>query len=568
MFGFDDALMAAFAEEASMAEGADAALQAQQAAEAANAANAAATANELSMANAAGLGAVGGAGAGAGAGITQAGMASDVLAGGAGAGQAGINAAQVGANQAAATAIPNSGFTGQLPQGFQPGQIDALTRSAGPGIQVADATGGLPQGITQAPPMPTGVPEGYQGNVARASMNYIDPVDALKPTVTPPPSSFFDGMESFGKFVDEYPKSAAAAAYLTAYHTGLLDPRNNLSGQGGYSGPLSGYRMSPGFQGRYANPADYQPNQKRFQSGGIADIGGNTANDLVSQSNPVDMDAGYSQVRGGVVSYALGGIAKAAESLSDGSSNAPQGNVNVLDNGGFAETIRRLQAEGRLASGGAISYAKGGDTARALDFYRQMYSPDADTSSTPSPARGPLAGGIGHDPGIYYDMDPDTRYQDALTAAQIRNAKVAKRANMQMPTGKRPTPMGSLNLRPPGAQAEQAQSSLDPENAAHGGIMQARSTLGGYAAGGNPRLLKGPGDGMSDNIPATIAGKQPARLADGEFVVPADVVSHLGNGSTEAGAKKLHEMMTNVRKARTGNPKQGKQINPNKFTPK
>jgi hypothetical protein len=94
------------------------------------------------------------------------------------------------------------------------------------------------------------------------------------------------------------------------------------------------------------------------------------------------------------------------------------------------------------------------------------------------------------------------------------------------------------------------------------------SDLGGYAAGGNPRLLKGPGDGMSDNIPATINGRQPARLADGEFVIPADVVSHLGNGSTEAGAKVLHQMMTKVRQERTGNPKQGKQINPRKYMPR
>lgn len=125
------------------------------------------------------------------------------------------------------------------------------------------------------------------------------------------------------------------------------------------------------------------------------------------------------------------------------------------------------------------------------------------------------------------------------------------------------------------------QEQLKPEftNAAQGGIMSLQryaqggnvsgiASLGGYAAGGNPRLLRGPGDGMSDNIPATIAGKQPARLADGEFVVPADVVSHLGNGSTEAGANVLYQMMERVRKARTGNPKQGKQINPNKFVPR
>lgn len=96
---------------------------------------------------------------------------------------------------------------------------------------------------------------------------------------------------------------------------------------------------------------------------------------------------------------------------------------------------------------------------------------------------------------------------------------------------------------------------------AAGGI----ANLGSYSDGG--RLLKGPGDGMSDNIPATIADKQPARLADGEFVIPADVVSHLGNGSTDAGAKQLYAMMDRIRKARTGNKKQGKQINPHKFLP-
>jgi len=97
---------------------------------------------------------------------------------------------------------------------------------------------------------------------------------------------------------------------------------------------------------------------------------------------------------------------------------------------------------------------------------------------------------------------------------------------------------------------------------AQGGIAD----LGGYsdyAKGG--RMLKGPGDGMSDNIPATIAGKQPARLANEEFVIPADVVSHLGNGSSEAGAKQLYKMMDRVRQARTGNKKQGKQIKADKY---
>jgi hypothetical protein len=90
--------------------------------------------------------------------------------------------------------------------------------------------------------------------------------------------------------------------------------------------------------------------------------------------------------------------------------------------------------------------------------------------------------------------------------------------------------------------------------AADGGMMGyamggGLGSLGSYSDGG--RLLKGPGDGVSDSIPATIGrNRQPARLADGEFVIPARIVSELGNGSTEAGAKKLYAMMDRVQKAR------------------
>ena len=83
-----------------------------------------------------------------------------------------------------------------------------------------------------------------------------------------------------------------------------------------------------------------------------------------------------------------------------------------------------------------------------------------------------------------------------------------------------------------------------------------------FARGGMPpRFLQGQGDGMSDSIPARIAGRQEARLADGEFVIPADVVSHIGNGSSKAGAKKLYGMMDRVRKARTGKTRQAPAIN-------
>ena len=98
------------------------------------------------------------------------------------------------------------------------------------------------------------------------------------------------------------------------------------------------------------------------------------------------------------------------------------------------------------------------------------------------------------------------------------------------------------------------------KKAAQGGVMSLDMAQGRY--------LGGITDGMADKVPASIDNRRPAALSDGEFVVPADVVSHLGNGNSNAGAKRLYEMMDRIRGARTGNTKQGKQINPNKFLPR
>jgi hypothetical protein len=96
------------------------------------------------------------------------------------------------------------------------------------------------------------------------------------------------------------------------------------------------------------------------------------------------------------------------------------------------------------------------------------------------------------------------------------------------------------------------------------GVMFAQGGLMGLAKG---RYLQGNTDGMADELRTSIEGKQPAALSHGEFVVPADVVSHLGNGNSDAGAKKLYQMMDRIRVARTGTKQQGKEINPDKFMP-
>jgi hypothetical protein len=106
------------------------------------------------------------------------------------------------------------------------------------------------------------------------------------------------------------------------------------------------------------------------------------------------------------------------------------------------------------------------------------------------------------------------------------------------------------------AAAAQAAQQNQYSTGANGGLMRAYAmggnvqgyNLGGYSDGG--RLLRGPGDGVSDDIPATIGDRQPARLADGEFVIPARIVSELGNGSTDAGAKRLYAMMDKIQAGR------------------
>ena len=133
-------------------------------------------------------------------------------------------------------------------------------------------------------------------------------------------------------------------------------------------------------------------------------------------------------------------------------------------------------------------------------------------------------------------------------------------SNMMYPQANLQTPLYSnplvqrpeaVNIISPSGEPAVGAYSGEPKFAG-GGL----SHLGDYSDGG--RLLKGPGDGVSDSIPAVIGNKQPARLADGEFVIPARIVSELGNGSTEAGARKLYAMMDRIQKGRRKSVGKGK----------
>jgi len=153
---------------------------------------------------------------------------------------------------------------------------------------------------------------------------------------------------------------------------------------------------------------------------------------------------------------------------------------------------------------------------------------------------------------IQYAKRPDAEPQSVAEAQAKAQAQALQLAKKQNPSQVPPTGM---------AQPQPSGGPQQTVGMAAGGVASA------YNRRHNGYYLGGITDGMADEVPASIDGKQEARLSDGEFVIPADVVSHLGNGNSDAGAQQLHGMMDNVRMERTGNPEQGKQIDPNKFMP-
>lgn len=120
---------------------------------------------------------------------------------------------------------------------------------------------------------------------------------------------------------------------------------------------------------------------------------------------------------------------------------------------------------------------------------------------------------------------------------------------------------------PAAAATQPAETFMTPEQKLASLQPVVTAADGGLMAMAKGQYLRGSTDGMADKLDTTIDDQQPAKISHGEFVIPADVVSHLGNGNSDAGAEKLYQMMARIRKARTGNPEQGKRINPDKFMP-
>ena len=189
--------------------------------------------------------------------------------------------------------------------------------------------------------------------------------------------------------------------------------------------------------------------------------------------------------------------------------------------GGVLGLYKALSSQSGGGAGQPATYQGG------IPKYEAIRAP---VQGTYDPTRRPGSGGQRYFSDVQYAKEADAA---AAREAVLQQARELEKSNIANPASERRE---------------------KPVEAAAGGLMSGR-------------YLRGGTDGMADKISASIENKQPAKLSHGEFVIPADVVSHLGNGNSEAGAKRLYDMMEKVRRARTGTPKQGRQINPNKYIP-
>jgi hypothetical protein len=182
---------------------------------------------------------------------------------------------------------------------------------------------------------------------------------------------------------------------------------------------------------------------------------------------------------------------------------------------------------------------------------------------TYDPTRRPGSSGQQYFTAPNFVKKADTDAVTAARAAAVEQATALANANATNPA--RQVLPASTAVTSPAGGGTAAAATPRPASSVIQDLPVPTYAGGGLAGMAKGRYLGGATDGMADKIPARIGGKQEARLSHGEFVIPADVVSHLGNGNSEAGAKRLYAMMDKVRTARTGTKKQGKQINPDKF---
>jgi hypothetical protein len=322
-----------------------------------------------------------------------------------------------------------------------------------------------------------------------------------------------------------------------------------LVAKGGY---IDGYAMGGTVQSGGIRDLYGTPDNPPTMSSGLGGFGLGRLNDLASEQ---------AKTQAQTLGYAEGGVASLELPDPSKTVSAPENLENMIIN----ETAKTEMLENKLnnltsnaLNTGSIptqNYAPGALSNIAAAMQNQSVSPDTAflqnlTSARIGYAEGGNVGGEAVD-----ESAPNPEGVVSKYTTVVDDKGVSSRVRVPYQYEKIITKGAEdfYDISPIKYAANLYPGSVLPK------FKKEQMAKGGY--------LNGQGDGMSDSIPATIEGKQPARLADGEFVIPADVVSHLGNGSSKAGSKRLYAMLDKVRRARTGNKKQGKQINPNKYMP-
>jgi hypothetical protein len=285
-------------------------------------------------------------------------------------------------------------------------------------------------------------------------------------------------------------------------------------------------------------------------------------NPVFTAQTPYEAPGPEYAASGGLMGYAVGGPVEQMSAMNSVGANTgyPMANINspmysnpMMQRPEATNVIAPSADAGVGAYSGEPRFAEGGE-AKTEGGYKYSYDPQTmqfTQLSVPTivPSRGVIGGAMGMAGTIPY-VTP--------TPQSVKNSGSKISGGIATPAmGPMQAQQASTPTNIPAYQTPEQRLGLgdfyDYMNQQLGGYTGYAAggnvyDLGGYSDGG--RLLKGPGDGVSDSIPASIGNRQPARLADGEFVVPARIVSEIGNGSTEAGARKLYAMMDRVQKAR------------------
>ena len=407
-----------------------------------------------------------------------------------------------------------------------PKELVSLDLSQGANLANAVKSGGLR--------MPTGVdaglrltPEAAQSVLAPRGSPIVSGQNFLQNA-----ANFFKNpsLDAAGDYLKEHPYASAGAAYM-AYNALQPKPKQPVQDKG----MIRPYEFA------------YNPNMAAYATSPTTD-----SREQLYFSPEFTAQEPYKAAEGGLMGLAVGGPVETMSAMNavGGNMMYPQSQLQTpLYSNPLVqrpEAVNVISPSGGPAVGaytGEQKFASGGDTKepKTTGEYKYSYDPKtftmtqleapryADTTDKKLPPlyTGPkTAGGIAPPvggPGIAALMPQRQAAPLNIPAYQSPEERLGLTEFYPM-MNRRLAEMGGY--------------------AAGGGV----SHLGDYSDGG--RLLKGPGDGVSDSIPAVIGNRQPARLADGEFVVPARIVSELGNGSTEAGARKLYAMMDRVQKAR------------------